>query len=232
MTKIICIIQARMASTRFPGKIMSPILGYPQLYRVINRVMQSKIKNIVVATTTNTEDNIIQCMLNCYNINMPVIRGSENDVLSRYILAADTYNADAVIRITADCPLIDPNLINEIVDTYTDNNDVQYITFDNTLYLEGVASIELLKTSTLKYIAQKTVEYSHREHVTTYIKDNLNNFKTIIKKPSHVSFILDNHLSVDTIDDLNKVRKVYHHFHPRTDFAHNEIIEYLYKHTK
>lgn len=228
MNKIICVIQARMSSTRFPGKIMSPILGYPLLYRVVQRVIQSNIKDIVIATTTNTEDDIIPCMLKCYNLDIPIIRGNENDVLSRYILAADTYKADAVIRITADCPLVDFRFINEAVDIFQ-QNDVDYVSFDNTMYIEGVCDAEVIKTTILKKVFTETADYKHREHVTTYITDNLSKFKTIIKEPSVIplQFIASPHLSVDTIQDLNYVRQIYQHFYPRIDFSHDEISKYL-----
>lgn len=227
--KIICVIQARMNSTRFPGKILASICGYPQLYHVIKRVMKSKVKDIIVATTINTEDDIIPYVLKCYNLLIPGIRGSENDVLSRYILAANTYKADAVIRITADCPLIDYGFIDEAIDIYN-NNDVDYISFDNISYLEGVCNVEIIKTSVLKQIEQKTDNSFHREHVMTYITDNPTEFNIIIKKaPPNYYRISNYHLSVDTIEDLINVRKIYEYFSPRTDFSHDEIMEYLTK---
>lgn len=228
MDKIVCIIQARMGSTRYPGKIMAPILGYPMLYKVIQRVMQSKVKDIIVATTLNTEDNIISYMFDCYNLkNIFLFRGSENDVLSRYIQAAESFKADAVIRITADCPLVDPRCINEVIDDYNADNTLEYIEYDTKRYIEGVEDIELVKTSTLKKIAESTVDYKHREHVTKYITDNRDKFKIMTKVPIHTGFMQEYHLSVDTVDDLNVVRNIYQYFSPKTDFSADNILKYI-----
>lgn len=228
MDKIVCIVQARMSSTRFPGKIMTPILGYPMLYRVIQRVMLSKVKDIVVATSDNTEDNIISYMFDCYNLkNIGIFRGSDIDVLSRYIQAAESYKADALIRITADCPLIDYTCINEVIDDYNTDNSLEYIEYDTNRYLEGVEDIELIKTSTLKKVAESTVDYKHREHVTKYITDNRNKFKIMTKMPVRTGFMPEYHLSVDTVEDLNTVRRIYEHFSPKIDFTGKDILKYL-----
>jgi len=115
--KIVCIIQARMGSTRLPGKVMLDLCGKTVLERVVERVKRIKnIDEIVVATTTKKDDDIIiEKALNC---GVKVFRGSEEDVLSRYYLAAKKYDANVIVRITSDCPLIDSIVTENIIYYY------------------------------------------------------------------------------------------------------------------
>ena len=126
---VVAIIQARMASTRLPAKVLADISGRPMLWHVVNRVRQARaIDRVVVATSAeSTDDAIAQfcqaCQIDCY-------RGSETDVLDRFYRAAQTFAADTVVRITADCPLIDPQIIDKVVHTFCTHN-FDYVT--NTL---------------------------------------------------------------------------------------------------
>jgi spore coat polysaccharide biosynthesis protein SpsF len=111
---IVAIVQARMGSTRLPGKSMADICGRPMLERVVNRVRESKlVEKVVVATSDAEIDNAIAAF--CDRKQIPCYRGDESDVLDRFYQAAKFYAADAVIRITADCPLIDPAVIDRVV---------------------------------------------------------------------------------------------------------------------
>ena len=119
--KIGAIIQARMGSTRLPEKVMKNLQGKTVLEHVIERVTQSKlIDEIIIATTTHERDAVIESeALRC---GVKAFRGSEDDVLSRYYYAAKENNLDVVVRITSDCPLIDPIVLDEIINFYLKNN--------------------------------------------------------------------------------------------------------------
>lgn len=113
----LAVIQARMSSSRLPGKVLLDIAGRPMLQHVIERTMQAKtIDKLVVATTTDPSDDILE--LFCYNQGVPCFRGSLSDVLDRYYQTTLQYNADVIIRLTADCPLIDPSLIDLTVNAF------------------------------------------------------------------------------------------------------------------
>ena len=125
MKKVVAIIQARMGSTRLPGKVLKEISGKPMLWHVIERVKRCKeIDNIVIATTSKDEDKaIIYIAEKC---GVETYAGSENDVLDRYYQAAKKVNADVIIRITADCPLINPTTIDEMINICL-NENIEYV---------------------------------------------------------------------------------------------------------
>ncbi len=111
------IIQARMGSTRLPEKILKTLAGKPALRHLIERLGYSKfLKDIVIATTVNSEDDVVVRF--CKENNVKCFRGSEEDVLERYYRAAKMFNADPIVRITADCPVIDPVIVDEVVEAY------------------------------------------------------------------------------------------------------------------
>ncbi len=118
--KPVAIIQARMASTRLPDKVMLDLLGKPILWHVVQRVKKSKlVENVVVAITVNTKDREIDRW--CSQNNIPCFRGEENDVLRRYAKAARAFDADPIVWITADCPLIDYTIIDQVIELYKEN---------------------------------------------------------------------------------------------------------------
>ena len=113
--RVIAIVQSRMGSSRLPGKMLLPLGDYPIINWVVQRLQKSeKITNLVVATSDQSIDDSLVNHLT--DMNIDVFRGSENDVLDRYYRAAKFYNADIVVRITGDCPIIDPDLVDNIID--------------------------------------------------------------------------------------------------------------------
>src|SRR6266705_2329318 len=112
---IVCLVQARMTSTRLPKKVMKKIKGIPIIGHQLHSLKESSlIDKIVVVTTTNYQDDLLVEYLK--KNDFACFRGSENDVLQRYVLAAEKYNADLIVRITADCPLIDPQVVNKVIE--------------------------------------------------------------------------------------------------------------------
>ena len=169
--KIGAIIQARMGSTRLPEKVMKNLQGKTVLEHVIERVKQSKlIDEIIIATTTHERDAVIEAeALRC---GVKSFRGSEDDVLSRYYYAAKENNIDVVVRITSDCPLIDPEIIDNIVIFY-ENNNYDIVTnagsdVANRTYPRGL-DVEIFSFDILENAYNNASEKYQREHVTPYI---------------------------------------------------------------
>lgn len=204
--KVVAIIQARMGSTRLPGKIMKEVLGKTLLEYQIERIKRSKlIDEIVVATTTKESDDKI--VLLCKQLSIAYYRGSEEDVLARYYHAATKHKADTVIRLTSDCPLIDPNEIDKVIRKFIESKG-KYDYVSNTLvrtYPRGFDT-EVLSYEALKLAYKEANEQAYREHVTAYIYNNLKTFKL-----DGVENIYNNsqyRLTVDTEEDFLLVKKI------------------------
>jgi len=167
---IVAIVQARMGSSRLPGKVLADVCGKPMLWHVMNRLnMVPSIDELVVATSTKQTDDSVAHF--CLENNFRCFRGSETDVLDRYYQAARQYGAKVVIRITADCPLIDPQVVQTVIDTYLKGG---YDYVSNTLrysYPDGL-DVEAFSFSALKIAWQKAEMPAEREHVTPYLRTN------------------------------------------------------------
>lgn len=192
--RIVAIIQARVSSTRLPGKILLPLGEDNVLGHVVYRVrLAKKISDIVIATSVKSVDDSIAgfCLIREY----ACYRGSETDVLSRYYYAAKQFDADIIIRITSDCPLIDPVLLDEMIDCYLKAQPIDYLsnTFLRT-YPRGL-DIEIFNFSSLEKSYFNAKMAYEREHVTAYIQSNPREFKLenykIDKNYSHYRWTLD-----------------------------------------
>lgn len=208
MSKIVAIIQARMGSTRLPGKVLKPILGKPLLERMLERVKRAcSLDQIVVATSTKTADDPIIKLTNSLGISF--FRGSEKDVLDRYYQTAKKYRADIIVRLTADCPLIDPSHIDQAVKLLK-SEDSDYVS--NRSLKQIIPSgfdVEVFALSALKKTHQQAKTSYEREHVTAYIYNHPQLFK--LKHVSSRMYGLSPsiHLSVDNKKDLKKVCSIY-----------------------
>lgn len=170
-----CIIQARMTSTRLPGKVLMKIDGKPVLEYLLRQLkFVPKVGKIMVATTTNKEDDpIVQYAasngIECY-------RGSEHDVLERFYLAAQHSNADHVMRITGDCPLIDPDICSTVIDSYlTKKYDLVHT---GVSFAEGL-DCEVFSFNVLEIAHQSAKKPSEREHVTLFMHQRPHRFKKL-----------------------------------------------------
>jgi spore coat polysaccharide biosynthesis protein SpsF len=206
-TNIVVIIQARMGSTRLPGKVMQDIVGEPMLWHVINRIKKSKFKkDIVIATTRCSEDDIIEQF--CVRENINCYRGSEYDVLDRYYKAARKYNASIVVRITSDCPLIDPLITDRVISAYMDN--IRNYDFASNVikrtYPRGLDT-EVMSFLTLEKTWKLAKEYRDREHVTLYIHHNPEEFNILsVENDKDLSYL---RWTVDEDLDLLFVKEIY-----------------------
>lgn len=224
---VVAIIQARMGSTRLPNKSLMDIDGKTALEFMIDRVRKSKlVDDIVIATTINQEDDVIENL--CINNKINCYRGSENDVLDRYYQSAKKYKAKIVVRLTSDCPLIDPDLIDETINIFI-NKKVDYasnaVPPDKKKYPDG-SDVEVFSFNALQRSWVEAKDLKDREHVTFYMWDKRDNFNTIM---------LDNEhdwgkyrITVDYIEDLELVRNIVKKLNDNNlDGSTKEIIEII-----
>lgn len=177
--KVVAIIQARMGSTRLPGKVIKEILGKPVILWDLDRVSFSKlIDEIVVAIPYGKENDIIVDTIKEYNDKIVTTRGSENDVLDRYYQAAVQTNADVVVRITSDCPLIDPAVVDNVIEQFL-NDDCEYCSNSLTRTYPRGLDTEVFSFKALEKAWNEATKDYEREHVTPYIIDNPDKFKLL-----------------------------------------------------
>lgn len=228
MKNIAAIIQARMGSTRLPGKVLREIAGEPMLVRDMHRVMQSKLVNtVIVATSTGPSDDPIIAL--CKKHGWDSFRGNEQDVLDRFYQCAKVYKADIIVRITSDCPLIDATVIDRVIQDFLNHlpgidyasNVLPVRTFPRGLDTE-VMSFKALERSW-----KEDTNPQWREHVTQYIHHHPDRFTVhCVKNSIDLSSF---RWTVDTKEDLEFVNKIYEYF---TDdqFSWEEILVVLKAH--
>ncbi|CEH34930.1 cytidylyltransferase domain-containing protein [Romboutsia lituseburensis] len=225
---VLCIIQARLGSTRLPGKVLKKLSGKSVLEHVIYRVSKSNlIDQIIVATTTNKEDDKI--VDECLKIGVNYYRGDENNVLSRYYETAFDKGYETIIRITSDCPLIDPKIIdNMIIDFNNENEKYQLDYLSNSLketFPRGF-DVEIFTFNSLKEAYENaTLEYE-KEHVTPYIY--LNQDKFTIKNYYNSNKYQNYRLTLDTYEDYLVIKNIYDNIYKEDSmFFYEDIISYL-----
>lgn len=224
---IVGIIQARMGSARLPGKILKKVNGVALLGYQVERVRKSRLLNkVVVATSVLAKDDVVEKF--CKTNNIEYFRGSENDVLSRYYECAQKYNADIVVRLTADCPLSDPEIIDDTIKFYIDSK-VDYVANtvppETSKYPDGF-DVEVFSMKALKKAYEKAKDSHDREHVTFYFWKYNNDFKIaqLYNSKNYSKY----RLTVDYPEDFEVVEFVIKELNKRNSFGHlNEIIEIL-----
>jgi len=226
--KIAAIIQARMGSTRLPSKVFMDLEGEPMLVRVVNRVgCAATLDSVIVATTVEPVDDQIAEL--CGACGWPCFRGSQDDVLDRYYEAAVTHKVDVIVRITSDCPLIEPVIVDRVVEKSRINQtETDYVA--NTLaprtFPRGLDT-EVMSFEALKRAWTEAKEPSEREHVTLYIYKHPEIFN-IYKLTNDVDYSYMR-WTVDTKEDLEFVRRIFEHFgHDR--FSWQQVLAVLEQH--
>lgn len=224
--KVAAIIQARMTSTRLPGKVLKEVLDKPLLEYQIERVRKSKLINeVIIATTTNsTENPIIEF---CDRLNINYYRGSEENVLERYYNAALKYNADIIVRLTSDCPVIDPFEIDKAINYYLENqNSFDYVS--NTLirtYPRGMDT-EVFPFTILEKTYNEAKQQHEKEHVTPYIYSNPDKFR--LGFVSYHKDISKYRWTVDTEEDFTLISKIIEALYLRdSDFSMDDIVSII-----
>ena len=223
--KITVIIEARTGSSRLRNKVVAEIEGKPMIFYVIDRVKQIKsVEQIILATTQEKNDKILIEIAKQNSIG--IFAGDSMDVLNRDYQCALQNNADPIIRITGDCPLIDPDIVEEMLEFYLKNNYDYISNRINPKYPDGL-DVEIYSFKTLQMAEQNAKWSSERELVTTYITKNPKIFK--IFSYENQEDLSGHRWTVDEQNDLEFVRKIYSIMKPKTNFSMNEIIEILVK---
>ncbi|GAB6037194.1 spore coat polysaccharide biosynthesis protein SpsF [Fundidesulfovibrio butyratiphilus] len=219
------VIQARMGSTRLPGKVLAPLEDFRLLEWVVHRCSLSRaVAGIVLATSDLPADDPLEAL--AATLGLPVHRGNQHDVLDRYLGAATMADADPVIRITGDCPLIDPQVIDQTLALFS-AQAVDYACIDG--YPRGLGDVEVFRLSALRKAHESTspADTYYREHVTTFLVEHPNLFSQRIDRAPRDLEWPEARLCVDEPDDLEAVRMVCRHFAPRKDFDVSEIVALL-----
>ncbi|MCX6658434.1 MAG: glycosyltransferase family protein [Euryarchaeota archaeon] len=225
MSRVVAIVQARMSSTRLPGKVLMDIAGMSMLARSVRRLSRAKsLSEVVVATTIEKSDDPIveQCEINGWKY----FRGSREDVLDRYHSTATSFRADGVVRITSDCPMIDPGMVDAVLDEFFKwEGDVDYLSnmIPRRTYPRGLDT-EVFTFDALDLAWKQDTNPSWREHVTQYILRHPEIFRIrgIMNDIDYSSM----RWTVDTPEDLRFARTVLENFQ-NDQFTWKEIVEFL-----
>ncbi len=203
--RTVAIIQARMGSTRLPGKILKLLAGKPVLQRVVERVYSSNaFDEVVVATSDQAGDDVVA--QNVPSFGATVIRGDEVDVLARFGAAASASGADAIMRITADCPLIDPDVLSLMVKRF-DTGDADLVSNCVRRSFPRGLDAEIFSRQMLDLMLEKATSVPHREHVTTFMYDNADQFR--ILSIENAEDLSSYRLTLDTQEDFELLSRIF-----------------------
>jgi len=223
---IIATIEARMASSRLPGKILKEAVGKPLLELMVERVRKSKLlNNVVVATTVESSDDVTEKA--CQKMGVNCFRGSNDDVLERVLKAAQTYKADLIVELTGDCPLLDPIQMDRVIQYYLDHSFDYVSNFRDRLFPRGTET-QVFSVKVLEDVARRTQDAADHEHVSLFIYEHPE-----IYKLGGVSAELfynrpDLRLTVDTPLDYELIQTVFERLYPKNnEFTLKDVINLL-----
>ena len=217
--KVVALVQARMGSTRLPNKVMKLIGGAPMIELLLSRLSQAKeVDEIVVATSVDACNQPL--VEHVRKLGYACEQGSENDVLDRYVQAARAHQADVVVRITGDCPLVDPGLVDEVMRRFKAAGVDYFSNINPPTYPDGL-DIEVCTFKALEQASRETSKPFDREHVTPYLRES-GRFRTAAVQ--HNQDLSGLRWTVDELADFSVIEKVFQHFHPRTDFTWIEVL--------
>ena len=217
--RIVAIVQARMGSIRLPDKVMKPIGIIPMIEILLKRLNNSKLLNqIILATSTDTRNKSL--VEHVESLGFTCQQGSDLDVLERYVQAAEQSKADVIVRITGDCPLVDPVLVDECITRFKETK-VDYCANTSPPTFPDGLDIEVIKFSALKKAAQESTKLSHREHVTPYIRELDVFSKSNYSNNEDFSAL---RWTIDDKEDFDVISKVFEHFKPNIYFSWKEVL--------
>jgi spore coat polysaccharide biosynthesis protein SpsF len=205
--RVVAVLQARMGSTRFPGKVLAPIAGRPMLEHILKRALRARlISQVVVATTKLPPDDQIVSVAS--NLNVQIYRGSEHDVLDRYYQAAKKFGAQTVVRLTADNPLIEGDFIDWCIGQFLEAApSLDYLDTGTSRSFPYGLSVEVFSFAALTAAWQEASDQAQREHVTLFIREHPERFHL-----THLGGEEENsdlRWTVDTVEDMMAVRRLY-----------------------
>ena len=216
--RVVALIQARMGSTRLPGKVLSPILGLPMIEIIIRRLSKSReVDEIVVATSVNPMNDNLQSTVE--RLGYQCTRGSENNVLKRFYESAKITKADIIVRITGDCPLVDPDLVDKHIQAFKKEKVDYYSNVDPTSYPDGL-DIEVFSFESIERAYKESSSKFDQEHVTPYIR-NSNSF--VRGSMKHKKDLSDLRWTVDEPEDLVVINNVFKYFEPDIHFKWDQV---------
>jgi spore coat polysaccharide biosynthesis protein SpsF (cytidylyltransferase family) len=219
--KIVAIVQARMGSWRLPQKVLKDLGGATVLDRVLRRLGRARlVDQILVATTLAPQDTVI--VDHCERGGACVFRGSEEDVLDRYYRAAEHLQAGVVVRITSDCPLIDPEVTDATIQAFLDHHADYASNVRVRTYPRGLDA-EVMTVNALERAWREACQPHQREHVTPYISENPGEFK--LRGIENDTDCSRHRWTLDTPEDLEFLQAVYARFGGRDDFGWREVLE-------
>ena len=231
IASVVAIIQARMGSSRLPGKVLLDIGGKPMLYRVVLRARRAQtLGRVLVATTREASDDPVAAY--CQSQGFPFFRGDPHDVLDRYYQAASRFNAQTVVRLTADCPLIDPQEIDRTVRAFQETGGVDFAANRLPPPWQRTTPIgmdtEVVSFSALKKAWREADQKHQREHVMPYFYEEAGRFNILVA--DHDPDLGHLRLTVDTPEDLSLARKIYAFFDNQDQFSLQEVVDLLAQH--
>lgn len=221
------IIQAHMGSTRLPGKIMKKICNKEVLLHVYERCIRAKlVDKIVIATSKNEENNVIEEF--CIKHNIECFRGSENDVLDRYYECAKNYSPDIIIRVTSDCPLLEPRLIDFWVSNML-KDSIDFIEEEKEIFTGF--GLDIFTNNALTKMKQNATLEKQKEHVIGYYYDNKDKFKyKAYQLTDELKYLYRNYrLTLDTKEDFELIKLIYEKFYNDDYVDLKKVIYYLDK---
>jgi spore coat polysaccharide biosynthesis protein SpsF len=221
---VVAIIQARMGSSRLPGKVLRKVLGRELLSYQVERIRRcNQIDQVVIATTTKAIDHPI--VEYCINNKILYYRGDEEDVLSRYYEAAVNYQADVIVRLTGDCPLLDPEIVDYMIAMYEKNPNHYVSNVIQRTFPRGF-DIEIIPFQLLKEINEQATSAYDREHVTTFLRNQSTIFPTI--DVTNERDLSNYRLTVDTFEDFQLIQKIIEELYPNNPcFSLKDVVELL-----
>lgn len=221
--RTVAVIQARLGSSRLPGKVLKPVCGVPMLKLVVSRVRRAHaIDEVVVATTVDTQDDPIVALAD--REHWPVIRGSPEDLLDRYVEAARAHRADVVVRVTSDCPFIDPEIIDATINVFNGGQcDYASNTLDPRTFPRGL-DVEVIARATLERAWLEDSNAASREHVTPYIYQHPELFRlcsySTVADLAHHRWVVDTPLDYTFVSAVASVLD-------RDDFTWRDVLDVL-----
>ena len=218
--KVVAIIQARMSSTRLPGKVMKKINSMPMIEILLARLSKSlSVDKVVVATSINPKDKIL--VDHVIKIGYDCFKGNENNVLERYYFAACKFKADVILRITADCPLVDYLMVDKVVKKFKKSSFDYICNNYPPTYPDGL-DIEVFNFKSLKEAYENASTNFEKEHVTPYIRNNKKLTKFTVKNKYDLSHM---RWTVDENSDFLVIEKIYNHFSPNINFTWKDVLK-------
>jgi spore coat polysaccharide biosynthesis protein SpsF len=224
--KVVSTIEARMRSSRLPGKVLLPAAGKPMLELLIERLRRARrVEEIIVATTDNPADDPIEKLAR--RVGVGCFRGSEEDVLDRVLRAAQSAAADVIVEITGDCPLLDPEVVDCLVEVYLTHNFDYVSNILKRTYPDGLDT-QVFATAILAEAAGLTQVPADREHVSLYIYEHPERYRLHNVESGLAKKYWDLRLTLDTPKDYQRIAAIYDELYPKNPaFTLDDVLRLL-----